>query len=112
MSAVRTRVIESVNQLLVPMLGLLKPPKGTRQERNKRRENRDLEKRSGSSDVRATAMENGKSGSAKAGTAEEASGRAKDKAKGVCLERDAAGFAVHGVAPTKARAGLQATRLT
>jgi hypothetical protein len=41
-----------------------------------------VEKRSGSSDVNATVTENGKSGSAKGGTAEEALGRAKDKAKG------------------------------
>jgi hypothetical protein len=41
-----------------------------------------VEKRSGSSDVNATVMENGKSGSAKGGTAEEALDRAKGKAKG------------------------------
>jgi hypothetical protein len=41
-----------------------------------------VEKRSGSPDVNATVTENGKSGSAKGGTAEEALDRAKDKAKG------------------------------
>jgi hypothetical protein len=41
-----------------------------------------VEKRSGSSDVNATVTENGKIGSAKGGTAEEALGRAKDQAKG------------------------------
>jgi hypothetical protein len=39
-----------------------------------------VEKRGG--DVNATVTENGKSGSAKGGTAEEALDRAKDKAKG------------------------------
>jgi hypothetical protein len=41
-----------------------------------------VEKRSGSPDVNATVTENGKSGSAEGGTAEEALDRAKDKAKG------------------------------
>jgi hypothetical protein len=41
-----------------------------------------VEKRSGSSETNATVTENGKSGSAKGGTAEEALDRAKDKAKG------------------------------
>ena len=41
-----------------------------------------VEKRSGSSETNATVTENGKTGSAKGGTAEEALGRAKDKAKG------------------------------
>ena len=40
-----------------------------------------VEKRSGSSDANATVTENGKSGSAKGQTAEEALGRAKDEAK-------------------------------
>ncbi|HEV7881276.1 hypothetical protein [Bradyrhizobium sp.] len=41
-----------------------------------------VEKRSGSSDANATVTENGKSGSAKGGSAREALERAKDKAKG------------------------------
>jgi hypothetical protein len=41
-----------------------------------------VEKRSGSPDVNATVSENGKSGAAKGGTAEEALDRAEDKAKG------------------------------
>jgi hypothetical protein len=41
-----------------------------------------VEKRSGSSDTNATVTENGKSGSAKGGSAGEALGRAKEKAKG------------------------------
>jgi hypothetical protein len=39
-------------------------------------------KRSGSSEANATVTENGKSGSAKGGTAEEALDRAKGRAKG------------------------------
>ena len=41
-----------------------------------------VEKRSGSSETSATVTENGNSGSAKGETAEQALGRAKDKAKG------------------------------
>jgi hypothetical protein len=40
-----------------------------------------VEKRSGSSETNATVTENGKSGSAKSGTAEEALDRAKGKTK-------------------------------
>jgi hypothetical protein len=41
-----------------------------------------VEKRSGSSEANATVTENGRSGAANGGTAEEALDRAKDKAKG------------------------------
>jgi len=41
-----------------------------------------VEKRSGSSETNATVTENGNSGSAKGGTAEQALDRAKDKARG------------------------------
>jgi hypothetical protein len=41
-----------------------------------------VEKRSDSSETNATVTENGKSGSAKGATADEALGRARDKAKG------------------------------
>jgi len=76
------RFIEGMNQLLVPVLGLLKPERNRDMSVTKEEKTVTVEKRSGSSDVNATVTENGKSGSAKGGTAEEALGRAKDKAKG------------------------------
>jgi hypothetical protein len=71
-----------VNQLLVPVLGLLQPERNRDMSATKDEKIVTVEKRTGSPDVNATATENGKSGSAKGGTAEEALDRAKNKAKG------------------------------
>jgi hypothetical protein len=70
-----------MNQLLVPVLGLLQPERNRDMSVTKEEKTVAIEKRSGSSDVNATVTENGKSGSAKGGTAEEALDRAKGKAK-------------------------------
>jgi hypothetical protein len=76
------RFIEGMNQLLVPVLGLLQPRKERDMSVTKEEKTVTVEKRSGSSDVNATVTKNGKSGAAKGGTAQEALDRAKDKVKG------------------------------
>jgi hypothetical protein len=82
-SIIHERFVEGVNQLSGPVLGWFYTLKGTcDMSVTKEEKTVTVEKRSGSSDVNATVTENGKSGSAKGGTAEEALGRAKDKAKG------------------------------
>jgi hypothetical protein len=76
------RPIGGVNELLVPALVCCNPERIGDMSVTKEEKTVTVEKRSGSTDVNATVTENGKSGSAKGATAEEALGRAKDQAKG------------------------------
>jgi hypothetical protein len=71
-----------VNLLPGPVLGVFNLERSGDMSVTKEEKTVTVEKRSGSSETNATVTENGKSGSAKGGTAEQAMDRAKDKAKG------------------------------
>jgi len=74
-------LLVGVNQLPGTVLALSNPERNREMSVTRQEKTVTVEKRSDSSETNATVTENGKTGAAKGATAEEALGRAKDKAK-------------------------------